>query len=432
MSFLTLIISACAEREERLEGERLDLRTPLSDDAAAPTDAQVNRAVPIRLPAQVNHSSWTHRNGNAQHQIQHPALDSSLSLAWSANIGAGETRRHRITADPVVAGGRIFTLDAKAGVAAHTTGGRSIWTRDLTPPSENEGEASGGGLAYENGRVFVTTGFGRLSALDAETGAVIWHQDLEAPATGAPTVARGLVYVVSENNVGWAINAENGRVRWQLPGTPTIANMVGGAAPAVNDQIVVFPFSSGDLLAAFRRGGIRRWGATVSGERQGRVYATVSDITGDPVIDGNTIYVGNQSGRIVALSAANGARLWTATEGAYSPVWPAGGSVFAVTDLGELVRLDASNGERIWGVSLPFYTRERERRRKGVFAHYGPVLAGGRLIVASNDGLIRSFNPVNGARIDEVRLPGGATTNPVVVGGTLYLVTDRGQLLAFR
>lgn len=67
-----------------------------------------------------------------------------------------------------------------------------------------------------------------------------------------------------------------------------------------------------------------------------------------------------------------------------------------------------------------------------MFAHYGPVLAGGRLLVASNDGVIRSFNPVDGTLIGTVDIPGGATTNPVIVGGVMYVVSTKGQLHAFR
>ena len=54
------------------------------------------------------------------------------------------------------------------------------------------------------------------------------------------------------------------------------------------------------------------------------------------------------------------------------------------------------------------------------------------MIVASNDGMLRSFDPVNGALAGSVEIPGGATTAPVVAGGTLYLVSRKGQLHAFR
>jgi len=436
------LLVGCGNREEILKGERLDLRAPLGesaadgnpvrDSAAIPAGATVNRALPIKLPVPMNHAEWTHRYGSPEHRITHPALASSPAHVWSATIGAGDSRKYRITADPVVAAGRVFTLDAKATVMAHSTAGAKIWETDITPASDRGGDASGGGLAVEGNTLYVTSGFGELVALDVATGAERWVQKLEAAATGAPTVRDGIVYVTSRDSRAWAIDAGNGRIKWQLPGTPTPSVMVGGAAPAVSNKFAVFPFGSGELVSVFRKGGVRTWATSVSGKRRGRAYAGITDITGDPVIDGDVVYAGSQSGRVVALNLGSGDRIWTAKEGAYSPVWPVGGSVFLVSDEANLVRLDAATGEAIWSVQMPYYTRSKPRRRKAVYAHYGPVLAGGRLIVASNDGAIRSFNPVDGSLISTISIPGGATTNPVVAGGVLYVVSTKGQLHAYR
>ena len=188
------------------------------------------------------------------------------------------------------------------------------------------------------------------------------------------------------------------------------------------------------MQAALRQGGLRIWSADVVGRRTGVARATVTDITGDPLIAGNRIYAGNQSGRLVALEAGSGERLWTARMGALDPVWPAGDSVFLVSDENRLVRLDAATGEQIWAVDLPGYVpvRKPQRRRDAAFVNHGPVLAGGRLIVASSDGALRSFDPVSGALLASAPIPGGATTRPVIANGTLYVISRDGMLLAYR
>jgi outer membrane protein assembly factor BamB len=103
-----------------------------------------------------------------------------------------------------------------------------------------------------------------------------------------------------------------------------------------------------------------------------------------------------------------------------------------VTDLNELVRLDASKGTRIWGTPLPNFVKDKPKRQSEVFGNYGPIIAGGRVIVASSDGTLRSFDPTNGALVAQADIPGGATTAPVVAGGVLYVVSAKGQLHAFR
>ncbi len=416
-----LALAACGQRERLLVGEREDVR-------GGATPAAVAR--PVDLPAPVS-TDWTHPAARADHDMPHAAFSATPQLAFSVPIGRGEDRRHRITADPVVSGGRVFTVDSRARVMAHSTGGAPLWSVDASPAGSPSDDASGAGLAVAGDRLYVATAFGEVVALDAATGGRVWTQDIGAPATGAPTVSGGRVYVVGRDATGWAIDAGTGRVAWTAQGTPDETGMVGGASPAVSGDRIVMPYSSRELRGLLP-GGTELWTTTVAGTRLGRVYAGVADITGDPVIDGGTVYAGSPSGRIDAIDLATGERRWSAEEGAMSPVVTAGGAVFAVTDAAQLVRLDAATGERVWGVDLPYYRATFARKRQTTFAHYGPVLAGGRLWIASSDGRLRAFDPVDGSLAAEVALPGGAATNMAVAGGVLYVVNADGRLLAFR
>lgn len=422
-----LALSACGAADVILPGERSNFR----DGFAGQELAFVNEARPLSLPAAQANADWTHRGGGPDHALGHAAL-TGLQPLFTVPIGEGNSRRARITADPVVAGGRVFTLDARARVQATSTAGAVLWSVDLTPPNDGPEDASGGGLATDGARVFVTTGFGRLTTLDAATGAVLWVQDLNAPA-GPPTVQDDTVLIVARDSRAWALDRDTGTIVWSIVGVPSTTNFGGGSGAALGGGMAVLPFPSGQVVGAFAQGGVQRWSENVAGERLGEVVAqAATDISGDPVIDGGRVYVGNVSGRTIALDLTSGDRLWTATEGALSPVVPAGDSVFLVNDLSELVRLDAATGLPIWRVALPGFVEERERRQRTRFAHYGPVLAGGQLIVASGDGAIRSFDPVSGALTGTVALPGGAASNPAVAGGVLYVVTQDGQLAAFR
>ncbi|MWD29862.1 PQQ-binding-like beta-propeller repeat protein [Aquicoccus sp. SCR17] len=431
-----LLLSACAGQEVILPGIREDVRGVLQNPEpipAAQTQApEVNRAAPIRLPAQRNNAAWPQRAVSPLYRTDNATLGGSLQLAWSTDIGDGDSRRFRISADPVVAGGRVFTMDSRSLVSATSASGQHLWSHDVKPAQARAGSAGGGALAYGDGRLFVTSGYGRLVALDPETGAELWTQDLDASATGNPTYFGGLVYLVAGDRTAWAVEADTGRIRWQNDSIEDVSNIYGGPAPALTEDLAIFGYGSGEVQAAFRKGGLTRWTASVVGAREGRARSMIDDITGDPVVDGNRVYVGNQSGRLVALNRDSGERIWTAKFGTMGPVWPAGGSIFLVSDLGELLRVDASDGSRIWGVELPGFVRDRVRKRAEIYTHHGPILAGNRIIVASGDGYLRQFDPVSGRLLAATELPGGATSAPVVAGGTLYVVSKRGQLLAFR
>ncbi|MFN3577782.1 MAG: PQQ-binding-like beta-propeller repeat protein, partial [Tabrizicola sp.] len=176
---LLALLAACGEREVILQGERFPVRADLAasvpvEGQPAPTApaAPENRSVAISLGPQTG-GDWTHRAGNARHLMPHAALSATPQRVWSASIGSGSTRRNRIAAAPVVADGRVFTIDSGTTVTATSTGGATLWTADLTAPFDRGGGQSAGGLAIAGGRVFATTGYGELVALDAGSGAVL-------------------------------------------------------------------------------------------------------------------------------------------------------------------------------------------------------------------------------------------------------------------
>ncbi len=436
---LLACLAACGDKEVILQGERFPVRTDLDASIpvegkpapTAPAEAE-NRSVPISLGAQTG-GDWTQRAGNARHLMPHAALSPTPQRVWSANIGAGSSRKNRISAAPVVADGRIFTIDAGTAVTATSTGGATLWSTDLAASFDKGGGQSAGGLAVAGSRLFATTGYGELVALDAATGAVLWRQRVDAPVSGAPAADGNAVYVAGMDGSAWAVDAASGKVIWQVVGTPGKTAYVGTAAPSIGDRAVIFPSSAGDLMAVLKiGGGTKVWQSSLAGKRLGRAYAVTYDVTGDAVIAGKTIYAGSGAGRTVALSASSGEKLWSATEGALGPVAVAGGSLFLVNDEARLVRLDAATGEVIWSVEMPYFTQDKIKKRKGIYAHYGPVLAGGRVMVVSSDGLLRAFDPANGALTYTAEIPGGAAAQPAVAGGTLYVVGGKGQLHAFR
>ena len=156
------------------------------------------------------------------------------------DIGEGSGRKGRIVAPPVIADGIIYTVDANYKVSAFneaTT--EKIWTykveavqRDSTrvgktsfidrirdPLTFTDGDGSdkegvGGGVAFANGVVFVTTGLGKIVALDAKTGETVWERETRVPLNSVPIVDNGRVFTISDDNELFALNSTTGEVLW--------------------------------------------------------------------------------------------------------------------------------------------------------------------------------------------------------------------------
>ena len=426
----SIVSAGCSDREVILPGKR----EPIFTSAPSTLEGAGARSAlkAFAMPKQKSNAAWPQGHASPSAQVVHASLSAAPKPIWTLRVGTGDRARNRITADPIVAEGIVFTLDSLSVLTATSTAGSQLWSRDLTPSFERAGDADGGGIAYGDGVIFVSTGYGVLHALDPKSGGALWEQELKGSGNGRPSYFDGVVYLVSQDSVAWAIEAATGRIRWQLDHLSDVNNMSGSTGPAISEKLVVFGFGAGDLQAAFRGGGLTLWNATLAGGRSGRAVATIDDIATSPVISGSTVFAANSSGRIAAMRLDSGARLWTAPYGSRSPLWPAGGSLFFVNDLGQLMRLDATDGSKVWSVDLPGFVSSRQRKSKDVVPHHGPVLAGGRLLLASGDGLLRQFNPETGAERSAIRLGSGATANPIVADGILYVLCRDGKLRAYR
>lgn len=423
-------LAACSQKGAPLPGERIPVR-----EEAVPPVAGPARAKPLAIPAPVMNAEWTHRNGASAGRLVNPAFRPVPELVWSVPIGEGDARRRRLLTGPIAAQGLVFTIDAGGQLTAVTRSGQVAWTKSLVPPAQMTDNGPGGGFAEADGVLYVTTGFGEVYALQPATGATLWQRKLSAPIQAAPAVADGRVIVVQRDDNAFALDARTGEVMWQVQGTGG-AGLMGGSSPAVNGQLAVIPFTSGEVLGVLARNGLTIWGTAITGGRPENVRSAIIDISGAPVVDGDVIYASNQAGRTTRIDATTGERAWTMDEGSYGPAWPVGGSIFLLSDVGSLVRADAATGDYIWQVTLPQYFPYGGLFGRGkpsrAVPYYGPILAGGRIWVASGDGLLRAFSPVDGTRLVEIEIPGGAAAQPAVAGGVMYIVTTDGKLLAFQ
>ncbi len=408
-------------------GDRVSVLVNEVDIAVDPETA----AAVMVLPAPTANADWAQSGGNAAKLAEHAALGASVGQAWSAPIGAGSTRSRRLGGGPVVAGGKVYTIDTVGSVRAHdaTTGG-VVWAARFGDAKGNENILYGGGVAVDGGRVYATNGFGHVAALDAATGAVAWTVRPGGPLRGAPTLSDGSVYVISQDNQIFALKASDGSTAWSKAAALEVAGVFGNGAPAVDRGTVVAGFSSGELNAYRYENGRMVWQDALSRTSISNAVAALSDIDADPVIANGIVYALGQGGRMVALDLTSGQRVWELNMAGIATPWVAGDWLFAVNDKAQLIAVQRLTGKIRWITQLPRW--EREKKKTGQISYYGPVLAGNRLIVAGSNGLMINVDPTNGTIQSQVDVGGGVRFQPVVAGRVLYLLTEEGRLLSFR
>jgi outer membrane protein assembly factor BamB len=408
-------------------GERIPVLARETVLEADPTLAGTAVTLP---PAQAN-AEWAQSGGNAAKSMGHVTLGSSPAMAWRVSIGEGSGNKGQLASSPVVADGKIFTIDTRAVVRAISPdNGSTLWETQVRGANAPEGALFGGGVAYDNGRIYATNGAGDASALDARNGSIVWTVRPGGPLRGAPTVANDNVYVVTQDNQLFALNPADGAIRWTGSGAVEIAGVLGAASPAAAQGTVVAGFSSGELNAYRYENGQSLWQDALARTSISTTVTSLSDIDADPVIDSGRVYAVGQGGRMVAIELITGQRVWEINLAGISTPWVAGDWIFVVTDQAQLLALSRSNGHIRWLTQLPRFRDVKDK--KGRIAWVGPILAGDRLVLANSEGQLVNVSPYDGAiqSTQETKMP--VSLSPIVANSTLYVLHDNGQLTAWK
>ncbi len=427
----TALLGGCeswfGEEDVPLPGKRISVlqhQRTITPDVAT-------RADQIILPPAIANADWPQAGGPPFHVIPHVQFAAQPKLRWSASIGDGVNDERPWQPAPVVAEGRVYTVDTRNTVRAFdVSNGDRIWDRDLTE-DEDDDDAMSGGIAYDNGRLFVTTGFAKVFALDARTGKVLWQRSVESPVHAPPTVDDGRVFVVTVENNLHALSTADGSTLWPPHrAISDLARILGGAAPAVSGEAVVAAFSSGDLVALRTDNGRVAWTDSLATSRRTDEIASLAQIRALPLIDRGRVLAMSQGGMLAAIDLRTGQRLWDRDIGGLATPWLAGRYLFLITSDQDLVCVSADNGRVYWVSSLPRFANEKEKKHPILWN--GPILAGERLIAVGSNGKALTLSPYDGKILSRQELNDSATAPPIVAGGRLFIVTDDGMLSAYQ
>lgn len=428
-----LCLSACSSldifgssKDKPLPGERvsvLELQKQLEPENLA-LEAQGFIA-----PQPWQNEFWPQRGGYPNHSMQNLALTSEegeLKKVWSVSIGEGSVRNRPLMVQPIVVGGKVYTLDTNQNLRAfQVQDGKQVWQASLKPKSEKE-SAIGGGLAFGEGTIFATNGFAELLAIDPQDGAVLWVKKLPALSRTAPTVLDQKVYVQLADNQILALNTGDGVELWRYTGFSAEAGLLGGSSPAVNTDLIVGAFSSGELTALNAKNGTVMWSDSLAPRHKTGGLSSISDVTGLPVIDQDLVIATGFGGRMLAINAETGRRVWQRDIGSYETPWVAGNHVFVITTDRKLVSLGRDSGSVSWVLDLAKVSKNTEE------SWTGPLLANGRLILASSHGRILTVSPDDGQVLQTLKEGSGVTVPPVLAAETLYILDSNGRLTAYR
>ena len=406
---------------KRAPGTRTDV---LSSDAGLKADPAVASET-VEVPEQTNLEQW--RSLNDAMLNPHVGL-TGVTREQSAPVGKRNVFSRDVVSAPVVAGGLVFAMDAAGAVSAHDEHDISEvkWV-DHSGRLKHELDALGGGIAYLDGVVYATTGFGNLRALDAVTGKEKWNINVGAPVRGAPAVGNGTVVVLSADNQTLAYDAASGAPKWEHRGIRETAGYFSTTSPVISDDVVVAVYSSGEVFALRLDSGSVLWSDTLASSSRTKAAAVFSGIDADPIVQEGVVVVTNAGGEMQASALLNGRPLWQQHIGAHSTPWSAGNMLYVLSDSHDVAAVMKRDGAIRWATSMAI-ADPHEPGKDITPPLYGPILSANAILVLDGEGNLTSFKPTDGTKIGTYELTSGIVTNPVIANGALYVITKDAVL----
>jgi len=250
------------------------------------------------------------------------------------------------------------------------------------------------------GRLYVQVINGTVTALNAETGAVVWQRDLGRIGSAAPAyhAARNAL-VVHHHKPGWLyfLNATTGATRWR--------RWTGGGEPSpLLLRSGIYVANSHGVVMRFRYTGRRVWKRPLGRKMTASLASSRYLIAVD------------YGGWVTALRHRSGRIAWRrlAPRSHYAAPVAYRGRVYQASREGRLYAISARTGRIAWSRTLGWLTTARA----------APTVARGRVFAASFNGWVYCYR-WNGSRCWRKRFPGSVKGALASTGGRLAWVCHR-------
>jgi outer membrane protein assembly factor BamB len=343
------------------------------------------------------------------------ALDTKMHVTkkWTASTGRG-VGKNDIKLSLVQAGPNLISADYSGEVTAvNANTGVNVWTSKLNVPIS-------AGPAFGDGKLIFGTNNGKIVAVDAATGKLIWTSITTSEVLAAPRIADGMVYVNTMDGGLSALALSDGRQVWRFTHNLPPLVLRRGSTPVVTHEHVIAGFASGKLIAIRKGDGTVDWAQDVAHPKGTTDLQRMVDISADPILKDNVVYVASYQGNLAAISATSGNIIWDRDVASYSGFVIDPKFIYVSATNGDVVAMDIKTGGTFW---LQPALQGRMLSK--------PVIMNNYIVVADDDGYVHWLDKNTGKLVGRFQLDkGGVEATPIIHNNIAYILGRSGKLVA--
>ena len=303
---------------------------------------------------------------------------------------------------------------------------KSIWS--ASPVNKNERtDVLGGGIAYHNNVIYLSSGARDFIAFDATTGYELWRTRMPNVVRNIALIYNDQIYVTSIDNKLSCYSLE-GNLLWRYNAAiySIISSRIYISSLVYQDKLITIT-TAGDLVILSRFGGEEMTEVNLSTEAIIGDGSIAKGAIASPLLDNQYLYILTGENEFLKLDLLNSIIVWRQYLSSAKSFWVAGNTSYLLTEDSQLLAVENEQGKPIWIENLSVHFKENKDR---IF--YGPIMAGDNLIITADNGEFILVSPDDGKLISRHKNGFSVNRMPIIVNKKLYFISSSGKVAVWE
>ena len=336
---------------------------------------------------------------------------------WGEGVGGGKKQAVlRLGLGPAVDNGIVFAASHKGEVLATAIDtGRKVWVKNLKLPLS-------GGPGAGFGMLVLGSSKGSIVALDGATGRELWRSRVNSELLSAPAIGEKVVVLRAVDGRLHGLDAHTGKELWSVEQQVPRLSLRGTATPIITKEMAISGFDNGKVMAVSLNTGDTVWDVALAAPHGRTELDRLVDVDSAVRVVGDNVFATGFQGRTAMLALDSGQLWWGHDMSSYRGLAVDADNLYVTQADGIVVAMRQRDGSELWR------TDKLKLRRLSA-----PVLTSTAVAVADFQGYIHWLDKTNGHLVARARIAKERVSNePVAVGDTIVVLTDRGKMAAYR
>ena len=349
-------------------------------------------------------------------------------VVWQESIGDG-VQHYFSRLTPAIHNDVVYVANREGEVEALSLeNGDTLWQTDVRenpafwPWETTESAKLSGGILQAYGKIFVGSEHGYLTALDRETGEIVWRKTMPGEVLAKPAAGDGLIFVNLGSGKLLAVHPDTGEERWRFEQEVPPLTLRGQSSPTVANGGVLLGLETGKLSVLISENGYSAWSAEIASPKGASEFERLVDVDTQALISGPYAYAIAYNGNLAAVDIRSGNVVWKREYSSYRDLSMDSQSIYVVDSDGVVYGLDKTSGIERWS----------QPALRGWYLT-GPTVAGKYLALGDQEGTLHWLDKETGELVSREDFDSsGFFIEPVVAGDKLILYTRDGEVSAVK